>query len=155
MGAFDEGCESVTWAVPTDAPTIQAAIDSARNYDTISIDCGTYYEHDLVLKPGVSLESASGEADCVTIDAGGSGRVLHCSDSGRDASLTGINFTGGYADYGGGVRFVDAGPEVTNCIFAGNEASVSGGGVLCEGWSFPILQNCTFFGNSAPDATIC
>ena len=155
MGAFDEECESVTWAVPADAPTIQAAIDSTRSYDTISIDCGTYYEHDLVLKPGVSLEGASGEADCVTIDAGGLGRVLHCSDTGANASLTGITFTGGSEDYGGGVRFVNASPEVTHCIFSGNEASVSGGGALCEGWSFPIFLNCTFFGNSAPDATIC
>jgi hypothetical protein len=155
IGAFEEGCESVTWAVPAAAPTIQAAIDSARNYDTISVDCGTYYEHDLVLKPGVSLESASGEADCVTIDAGGSGRVLYCYDTGWDASLTGITFTGGSADYGGGVRFANGSPEVTNCIFAGNEASVSGGAALCEGWSYPVFRNCTFYSNSAPDATIC
>jgi len=154
IGAFDEGCESVTWAVPADAPTIQAAIDSARAYDTVSIDCGTYYEHDLVLKPGVSLVSASGEADCVTIDAGGLGRVLHCYDSGRDASLTGITFTGGSADYGGGVMFTDSSPEVTQCIFTGNQASVSGGGVLCERECWPLFTNCTFFGNSAPDATL-
>jgi hypothetical protein len=154
IGAFGEGCESLTWAVPADAPTIQAAIDFARAYDTVSIDCGTYYEHDLVLKPGMSLESASGEADCVTIDAGGLGRVLRCYDSGPDASIAGITFTGGSADYGGAVMFTDSSLELTRCLFTDNEAEHGGGGVVFMGGSYVQIADCTFYRNSAPDATI-
>jgi hypothetical protein len=44
--------------VPGDAATIQAGINAAQAADTVFVACGTYYEHDIQVKPGVCLMSA-------------------------------------------------------------------------------------------------
>jgi hypothetical protein len=51
----------VTWNVPADAPTIQAGIDSASVGDIVFVECGTYYEHDIVMKSGLSFFSETGK----------------------------------------------------------------------------------------------
>ncbi len=154
MGAFPVGCTTVAWQVPSGAPTIAAAMDSARAYDAVVVDCGTYFEHDIILKPGVSLESATGEADCVVIDADGLGRVIDVDSVPSQTSVEGLTLTGGSAPEGGALRLTGSSPTVVSCIFSGNTATVSGGGVSCSEGSEPEFTGCTFSGNAAPDATV-
>ncbi len=154
MGALPVGCTTVTWQVPSGAPTIAAAIDSARAYDAVVVDCGTYFEHDVVLKPGVTLESATGVADCVTIDAGGLGRVMDLDSVPSQSRIEGLTLTGGLASDGGALRLVGSSPDIVGCVVSGNSASVSGGGVSCADGSEPQFTSCTFYGNSGPDATV-
>lgn len=68
-----------TWRVPVDAPTIEAALDSALAGDVVQAACGIYREHDLALKPGVTLRSEAGRPDCVVIDGQGLGRIALCN----------------------------------------------------------------------------
>ncbi|MFC1783466.1 right-handed parallel beta-helix repeat-containing protein, partial [Planctomycetota bacterium] len=53
--------------------------------------------------------------------------------------------------WGGGIFNESSSPTVTNCIFSGNSANESGGGMYNTSFSNPTVTNCTFAGNSAGD----
>ena len=135
--------------VPGDQLTIQAGLDAAGAGDTVLVACGTYYEHDLIMKPGVCLTSATGLADCVTVDAQGQGRVLYCSDVDSTAAIVGLMITGGVAAlsspaHGGGGMYCDhSSPVLSDCVFRSNSGGQGGGLYLCDE-SSPALQRCTF-----------
>ncbi|MBN2170064.1 MAG: T9SS type A sorting domain-containing protein [Candidatus Krumholzibacteriota bacterium] len=161
--------------VPADQPTIAAGVGAAAPGDTVLVACGIYAEHDIAMTAGVTLRSETGEPECVTIDAGGQGRVILCefvqdvviegftivngfndevNGCGgalycRDASLqvSRCVFRGNEAGYGGAVACYDASPEFSDCLFLDNR-SVDGGGIHCLG-SSPVLQRCTLAGNNA------
>ncbi len=147
--------QAKTWNVPSECPTIQAGIDSATYGDTVVVACGMYYEHDLVMKSGICLQSETGEADCVMIDAQQLGRVMLCSGVTGAARITGLTFAGGQASGGpepnncGGGMFLDweSSPTIENCMFTGNSA-FGGAGMLVSS-ATPTLINCVFSDNSA------
>ncbi|MBX3204994.1 MAG: right-handed parallel beta-helix repeat-containing protein [Labilithrix sp.] len=57
------------------------------------------------------------------------------------------------ANSGYGGMFNDgSSPTVTNCIFAGNSATTTGGGIYNSSRSSPNVTNCVFFGNTAGSA---
>ena len=140
--------------VPGDYATIQDAIDSASDGDTIVIAAGTYYEHDLIVQDkGITIR---GEADArgnalVTIDAQRQGRVLTIDPGVTDhlTVISNLTLTGGLADTdGGGLQSLDASGYVRNCTFIDNEATGFGGGVYMEG-ATPGFGACHFTGNAA------
>jgi len=66
--------------VPDDYPTIQAAIDHAKDGDTIKVMPGTYYEN-IVVNKMLEIIGESG-AYVTIIDGGGSGNVVHLACDG-------------------------------------------------------------------------
>ena len=151
---------ATTWSVPRDAQTIQGAIDLAAIGDTVVVACGTYYEHDIDLRPGINLRSETREPDCVVIDAQSLGRVMKTIGyySTVNYLIEGITFTGGLAGgqppnrWGGGLYCVSARPLIRNCNFSGNSALPwgQGGGFFAQGpYSSPTLFDCIIRGNSA------
>ncbi|MGD9141281.1 MAG: hypothetical protein PVJ42_07050 [bacterium] len=148
-----------TWTVNTagtgDAPTIQAGLDSAGAGDTVLVECGTYYEHDIVMKSEVVLTSDTGLPDCVSIDAQGLGRVFYCDGLYWTTTISGFTITGGYAagdfpEIEGGGAYCSGGTEgaFTRCLFKGNSADGSGGAVAAYS-SDPSFTMCTFTENHA------
>lgn len=154
LAAIPVAGPSAVLHVPGDFDAIQAGIDAAAYGDTVLVACGTYEEHDIVMKDGVVLSGETGLPGCVTIDAGRQGRVLLCQDLGRATIMKGIDLTGGYA-YGSGIDFLGGGllcssasPTVIRCTFTGNDGDF-GGAVACWEDSSPIIDRCTFSGNTS------
>ncbi len=145
---------ATTWNVPTDAPTIAAALDSSAAGDTVLVSCGTWLEHDLPLKSGVTLRSALGDPACVTIDAQQLGRVLDGADLDDATRLEGLTITGGLAatgafweNAGGGLRALDSALQISDCVFTGN-LSKYGGGIAAQRGALHIVDT-VFLANDA------
>ncbi|MFH1501832.1 MAG: right-handed parallel beta-helix repeat-containing protein [Candidatus Eisenbacteria bacterium] len=160
--------------VPSGEPTVAAGIAAASPGDTVRIACDTYYEHDLSVAKQITIESASGDPSCVTIDADGDGRVMYVSVA-DGVVLRGITFANGFAAYGAGVIVYEVDVEIRSCRFTGNHATGECGGLRCQRNSVQIsdclfndntsdsgtggcelddvhglIENCTFDGNDAP-----
>lgn len=140
---------AATLCIPAEYSTITSALSAATPGDTVLIACGTYQEHDLYIDKGITLRSESGTADCVTIDAGGMGRVAHLDGFATPRLLIeGITLTGGLANNGGGLSSFGAAFTLRNCVVIDNEATSSGGGLYLYYSDFE-LDDCEFMGNSA------
>ena len=110
-----------TIIVPDDYSTIQEAINSAADGDTISVKAGTYYEH-VVVNKTVSLVGEN--RDTTAIDGNGTGHVI---DVTRDY-VNVANFT---VRKGGSIMFPDfnAGISLNNargCVISSNNIDDNG-----------------------------
>ncbi len=140
---------AASWLVPSQVGTIEAAFDSAASGDTVVVASGTYFEHDLVLKSGVTLRSETGDPADVTIDAQQLGRLFQGVglSGGR---LVGLTLTNGDAptgtdDAGGAIRLENSSLDITDCVFTGNVAQLGGALALID--SSPTVDACEFTGN--------
>jgi predicted outer membrane repeat protein len=144
---------AVTIHVPTDYPTIQAAIDAASNGDTVIVSNGTYTgEGNKNLDfngKAITVQSENGPGYTI-IDCENSGRGFYFhSEEGNDSILSGFTITNGNVTPGGGIMITNSSPTVENCIINANSSSTHGGGVFISN-SSPIISNCTISDNEAP-----
>src|SRR3954453_6976463 len=107
--------------VPQDAPTIQAAIDEALNFDTVLVSPGTYIESLDFLGKAVTVTSSSGPGNTL-LDA----RSLHQSavrfhsSEGRDSVFEGFTVKSTDASgafHGVGVDAAGASPSIIGNVF--------------------------------------
>jgi len=131
------------WRVPSQAPTIQAAVDSAITGDVVVLAPGTYDDcthlngnnvaHIAILKNGVDLRGETGNPDHVILDANRQGRCLELRNFADPTTISGITFRRGKAinpfGSGGAVFGFDARPVFRDCVFDSCEAQFAGGGV--------------------------
>ncbi len=156
-----------TWYVTVDgtgeAPTIQAAVDSAGPGDEILVAPGRYtwanqggatfglltffrYNHHFTMRSVAGPEAT-------ILDAQGQDRVIFFQGY-NHVTLDGFTITGGDApasdDYiGGGICVhISEGDVIRNCIFTGNTADI-GAGFWATSRCDTRLENCTFTGNHA------
>ena len=142
-----------TLSVPESSPTIKGALIKAQPGDIVLVSCGTYFEHDIIMKPGVALWSGTLQPGCVTIDAQGKGQVFHFTDADTNTHLVGFTLRGGIAqghrgDQGGAIHCKNSSPRISNCIMEGNTAG-KGGAFFSDPTSSPVLSNCLFENNEA------
>lgn len=138
----------ITINVPTDATTIQAAIDIAFGLDTIVLADGTYKDSgnkNLDFKgKAITLTSANGAVNCI-IDCEDDGwGVAFWHGEGATSVLSGVTIQNGLAENGGGIYCENASPSIFNCVLKNNSAAVTGNGgaVYCQG-AAPTITNCT------------
>ena len=157
--SFDIGGNLVGFRVPSEYPTIQAAIDDAWTGDTVWVADGTYSgEGNIEIDFGgraITVRSENGPQSCI-IDCRGKGRAFFFqSGEGKDAVLEGFTITnGGGVDHGGAVRCVASSPTIRNCILVKNSADLYGGGMCNSYGSSPLVVNCAFEENSCSSSRL-
>ena len=145
------GC--VVIRVPLDYPTIQEAMEAARDCDTVLVSPGIY------AGTGNKDLDFMGKAFVVKSEAGPGSTIIDCANQGRgfyfhnsegpDSRLEGFTITRGLAgDCGGGILCMSSHPTIVNCCIQDNQASRSGGGI-CLHQSNASIVNCTILRNSA------
>jgi hypothetical protein len=141
---------SYTHIVPDHFPSIQAAIDSAADGDTVLVRQGTYVENIDFLGNLITVRSIDGSG-LTTIDGGGGGSVVSFrSGETGESVLEGFTITNGDAFGGGGIYIYGASPTIADCVVDGNAAEV-GGGVYVAWESFPLITGCAISNNVASD----
>jgi len=161
VGALGLGCAARTWYVSTAGDdstgdgtagdpfaTIQHGLDRAFWGDTVEVACGTYSEHDIGMKSGVLLTSATGAWDCAWINAGGTSRALQCDSLGPATEIRGFTIRGGASNSSGGAMSLEyADLMVTDCKFDTCAANGHGGAIYAA-HSSPTISGCFFSADS-------
>ena len=139
-----------------DAPTIQAAIDSASSGDEVSVQPGTYLENIDFLGKDLWVHGAMGPAATV-IDGGDRDSSVVTIQSGetRAARLEGFTIRGGKGQgttsifkQGGGIFVWDASPELIGNTVIDNSAVGWGGGISLRSTTYgPPVQHPLVRGN--------
>jgi hypothetical protein len=133
--------------VPSQYPTISAAVDAAADGDVILIAAGTYAESFSIQGKQLTLRAA--DASCsaiITGEPGSEARAITLSGAAASGSvIEGIRFMSTPA---GAVRVCASQVRLNACCFDANHAA-EGGAVLAECGSQVLLQDCQFAANSA------
>lgn len=153
--------ESAVIVVPSDAPSIQAAIDAASPGDVVSVAPGTYVENLDFGGKAVTVESADGPEVTVIDGSNCTGGVDQCSvvvfvsGEGPDSVLRGFTITGGTGTLydathrrGGGIFCHATSPTIENCTVTANSA-YNGGGISAYLTAAPRIHGCWIQDNSA------
>ncbi|MBC8526506.1 MAG: right-handed parallel beta-helix repeat-containing protein [Candidatus Cloacimonetes bacterium] len=72
-----------------------------------------------------------------------------CCYYNSNPTIENCTFDTNSAYYGGGIYCCETSPTIVNCNFNGNSAGENGGGICCFYGSVPLIESCTFSGNSA------
>jgi len=146
--------------VPSQYATIQAAIDSAQNSDTILVQPGTYTERinysgkNIVLISKYGIEHDTSYISNTIIQANNLPNVVSfITNENQSAKLIGFTiqegfYNGGNSVYNGAGILIDgASPEISNCIVKDNYISWYGGGICIKNGSTAKLNSLKIYNN--------
>ncbi len=141
--------------VPSQFASLQAALDFARDNDTIVIAPGTYTgsgNKNLDVNGKKLIIRSSGGAASTIIDCQGSGRAFQFDNfETPDCKLVGITIQNGNdPQYGGGIYFGSGSPTIDSCIFTNCTAPNGGACYFASDFQTynPSLKACSFLGNN-------
>ena len=157
-----------TLQVPAQFPTIQDAVDAAKDGDVVELSVGVFKgdgNRDIRLHgKAITIRGMLG-AEFTMIDAGGTidrpyrGLIFDSGET-TDTVIEGLTICGGATlpgaildqFNGGGLFFHNSSATVRNCIIDDNECGCWGAGVYVSGNSAsPVFENCSVSGNYSGD----
>ena len=165
QGSIGDGVHEV----PSEYPTIQAAINIAGYGDTVLVSPGTYTSADDAVvntdcKPITIRSSGTAAETILAVISGSSSVVRLVGGEGPETIIDGFTITGGTF---GGISCYLSDPTITNCVIESNVNTYDGGGISCRD-SSPTVSQCTIqnntartgagvytLGNSSPAITSC
>ncbi len=143
--------------VPFAYSTIQTAINSSADGDTVTVFPGTYYENinfngkKIVVGSLFLMLGDTSHISTTIINGDSNGTVVTFSNSEPSGSeLNGFTITNGNAPKGGGILITnESSPALNNLVIHSNTASGFGGGIHISDHSNPNLNNIRLSENSA------
>ena len=164
ISLFTAGASARTWLVNADgtgdAPTIQAAVDSAAGGDIVLLANGTYRgtgNRDVVVHKSITIRSDGGNPEHCIIDCQGSAAQNHrgFQCDAQNVLIEGITIKSGYHERAGAVDMAtnyEGLIALSRCHLINNHAIYGGAlGCLLLGWENYDVTDCLFSGNSAVD----
>lgn len=119
--------------VPDEYETIQEAIDTAEDGDSVLVAPGEYVENINFEGKAIVVIGNPDNPSEVIIDGDSSGTVVTFeNEESLETVLIGFTIINGSAEFGGGIKISGASPQVKNCIIIENTAVNSGGGLRCS-----------------------
>ncbi len=137
----------VTIHVPTNAPTIQAAIDAASDGDIVVVAPGSYVGDIDFLGKAITVRSAKGPKKTTIVGQADGPAVSFHTNEGASSVLKGFTVTGGAASFGGGIYVFSASPMIQNDVVSADQACYGGAGVYLDGGA-AVLSGDTVSGNA-------
>jgi M6 family metalloprotease-like protein len=159
MEAYLGAVESSGGSTIDPGDSIQLAINSAESGDTIILNPGTYYEHDITINKDITIRantSIGGSASDTVIDAGMAGRIFNLTGgfSLDIDNLTLLNgYTNGINNNGGAMNAVFSGSTITITSSSVFNSSAYNGGAIYAGSGSTVsiisssITNCRAVGN--------
>jgi len=136
--------------VPVAYPTIQAAIDAAKNGDVVVVLPGIYHENINFLGKAITVQSTDPSnpdvVDATTIDGQDIDRsiVRFTNNETATSVLSGLTIKGGHkydAHVGGGIYVREASPTIRNNHIRNQSAFFAGGGIYLVESRARIIDN--------------
>ncbi len=152
------GAQAEIINIPAQYPSIQEAIVSSSNGDTVLVAPGEYHERinyiakDLTVASLFIIDGDSSYILSTVLDGDSSGTVVTFEGGeSHSAVLAGLTIRNGAAANGGGILCqYGSSPKIYRNIITGNIAYVKGAGIACQSNSNPLIQENNIFGNDAP-----
>jgi hypothetical protein len=143
------GSQYIIFEVPSEIPTIQAALDTALAGDTVNVAAGSSYGGGLVFPANDLVLRGSGQE--TTILNGGDSSVVMTINSGQTVAsvISGFTIRGGLGTTGGGVVVSNGASPVFDQIIFNNNAATQGAALYVNSFSGPTVSSSTFVVNSA------
>lgn len=145
------------WRVPEESPTIQAGVDSAAGGDTVLVADGIYTgdgNRDVDFRGKAIVVMSENGPEATIIDCEGSSSEPHRAfllENGEDSTsvLEGFTIRNGRTNDGGGVYCWYSSPTLRKNKITDSYAVAYGGGISCELYASPAIEENVFVGNYA------